>query len=207
MHPNPIFHSKTHDKDLAIVRARSFGTLCVNGDQVPELAHIPFILSDDGQTIRFHLVRSNPIARLMKAPVMARLSVMGPHSYISPDWYEVEDQVPTWNYVAARITGQARLLPDEALLPLLEALSDQFEAMLAPKPIWKTAKMPEDVLARLMRMIVPCEMDVSEVEATWKLGQNKPEAARLAAAEKAEAALIGQEVTELAALMREPPEL
>ena len=87
------------------------------------------------------------------------------------------------------------------------SIAYQFEAMLAPKPIWKTAKMPEDVLARLMRMIVPCEMDVSEVEATWKLGQNKTEAVRLAAAEKAEAALIGQEVAELAALMREPPEL
>ncbi|PRY80668.1 putative FMN-binding protein [Marivita geojedonensis] len=68
MHPNPTFHSHDHAKDIAFVRARGFGTLVMNGDPVPMVAHVPVLLSEDGREVLIHLVRSNPIARSLKAP-------------------------------------------------------------------------------------------------------------------------------------------
>ena len=44
-------------------------------------------------------------------------------------------------------------------------------------------------------------MRVNSVDGTWKLGQNKPDAARLGAAEALHGAGIGQETALLAALM------
>jgi transcriptional regulator len=88
---------------------------------------------------------------------------------------------------------------------LLDRQSAQFEARLAPKPEWRTDKMTPEVLERMMRQIVPCEMRVDEVAGTWKLGQNKPDAVRLRAADPLEVAKMGQEAAMLARLMREPP--
>ncbi len=55
-----------------------------------------------------------------------------------------------------------------------------------------------------MRQIVPVEMTVATVEATFKLNQNKTDAVRLAAAEAVEAAGQGHEPRALAGLMRAP---
>ena len=205
MHPNPVFHTQTEAANLAWAASRAAGNLAVNGPEgVPLMGHVPFLIQ--GDRVLFHLVRSNPIARAVRNGLPGKLYVSGPESYVSPDWYGIDDQVPTWNYVAVHLTGEIRQLPDADLLGILEQLSDRFEAELAPKPIWKTDKMPEEALARMMRMIVPCEIRITGVDGTWKLSQNKPEAARLAAADGVANHGIGLNVAELAALMRQPPE-
>ncbi len=199
MHPNPIFRRKPDDKNLAFAQSRGFGIVTVVNDSKPLASHIPFIIN--GTTIAAHMVRSNPILKLLDEPHEALLMVSGPDAYISPDWYGVDDQVPTWNYVAVHIRGVLRRLPDEALLPHLQALSAQFEARLAKSP-WTIDKMNDEALAKLMRMIVPVEMSVESVEGTWKLSQNKSDAVRLAAADGLASSDVGVELAELAALMR-----
>lgn len=207
MHPNPIFHSKEHTKDLNFARERAFGTLSLNGDLVPMQAHVPFLLSEDGSSADLHLVRSNAIARRVSTPSPAVIAVTGTDSYISPDWYELKDQVPTWNYVAVHLIGTLERLPDTDLLDVLNRQSAAYEARLLPKPMWHTDKMDEAALAKMLRMIVPYRLTISDVSATWKLGQNKPEPARLAAAEAVEKADFGVETSDLAKAMRFPPKL
>ena len=63
MHPNPTFRQTDRDTALALVRARSFGTLVLSTEGAPLLAHVPFLLSESGTEADLHLVRSNPIAR------------------------------------------------------------------------------------------------------------------------------------------------
>jgi|SRR6056297_517957 len=205
MHPNPAFRKADMARNIAFAREQGFGLLAVATGEAPLISHIPFLLSEDGTRAEFHLVRSNPIARLLSAPLPARLAVQGPHSYVSPDWYGVGDQVPTWNYVAVHLVGEVRLQPQEHMRDLLDRQSSQFEARLAPKPEWRAEKMTPEVRDRMMRQIVPCTMQVEEIASTWKLGQNKPGDVRQRAAGPLEAAGLGQEVAMLARLMRAPP--
>ncbi len=202
MHPNPVFHTEEASRNLAYARDRAFGLLAVNGAEGPLLSHIPFLLDTDGKTIWLHLVRSNPIARLLKEPHAATLAVSGPDSYVSPDWYGVDDQVPTWNYVAVHISGLLERRPQEELHGLLDRQSALFEDRLLPKTPWKTEKMSEGVMDRMMRQIVPCRMEVNSVDGTWKLNQNKPDDVRLRAADQVEAYRQGVDTDVLAALMR-----
>lgn len=202
MHPNPVYHDADDAQNLDFARGRGFGVLAVGGAEAPMLSHVPFLLSEDGRLAELHLVRSNPIARALSTPLPARIAVSGPDSYISPDWYEMKDQVPTWNYVAVHLTGTLERMPQETLHDLLDRQSAMYEDRLLPKSPWKTAKMTAEVMDRLMRTIVPCRMQVTGVAGTWKLGQNKPEEVRLRAAEQAEAYGFGSEPNLLAALMR-----
>ena len=177
MHPNPAFRKTAADRNLAFARARGFGVLSVNGPDGPLMAHVPFLLSDDGTTADLHLARSNAVIAA-GLPAQAVLAVMGPDAYISPDWYGVEDQVPTWNYIAVHLRGTLVQLPDDAMDGHVNALSDTFEARLAPKPIWKSTKMGDGVMDRMKRMILPFRLQITTVDGTWKLNQNKPTAAR-----------------------------
>lgn len=202
MHPNPVFHTQEAAHNLAYARERAFGVLAVNGPDGPLLSHIPFLLDEDGKSLWLHLVRSNPIARLVKQPVAATIAVSGPDSYISPDWYGIQDQVPTWNYVAVHIYGKLEMRPPAELQNLLDRQTAVFENRLLPKTPWKTEKMSDGVMERMMRAIVPCRMEITGVEGTWKLNQNKADDVRHTAADHVDAYGQGVDIKILAALMR-----
>lgn len=205
MHPNPSFRQAPADAARAFAAERGFGMLSAAGTDGVMAAHVPFLM--DGDVIAAHLVRSNPLARALRdGECPALLAVTGPDGYVSPDWYGVDDQVPTWNYTAVHLRGTLRLLPQERLEAHLDAISARFEAGLAPKAPWTSAKMTEGVMERMMRGIVPVEMSVEGIESTFKLNQNKTDDVRLRAADAiAEGRAAGQEHAALAAMMRNPP--
>ncbi|MEO1733336.1 MAG: FMN-binding negative transcriptional regulator [Pseudomonadota bacterium] len=203
MHPNPAFHTAEAEQNLEYARNRAFGVLAVCASDGPLLAHIPFLVSADGKMAELHLVRSNPIVRMLKHPQPAKLAISGPDSYVSPDWYEVDDQVPTWNYIAVHLIGTLYVLPQDRLRDILDRQSALFEEQLAPKPAWTTRKMTPNVMDRMMRSIVPCQLDITSVDGTWKLNQNKSDNARHRAADQVARAGLGAETENLAALMRD----
>ena len=205
MHPNPIFRKTDASRNFDFARDRSFGALSINGDDGPLMSHVPFLLAEDNQSLDLHLVRSNPIARALDAPVRAVIALTGPDSYISPDWYGVTDQVPTWNYVAVHLRGTLERLPDSELRDVIDRQSARFEDQLASKTPWTTAKMTPDVLEKMMRQIVPFRMRVESVDGTWKLNQNKPDTVRESAAGFVNGYGIGSEPAMLSALMLAPP--
>ncbi len=206
MHPNSAYRKAEDAQNIAFARERAFGNLAINAESGPLISHIPFQLSADGTYLEAHLVRSNPILRALKdGPIDAVIAVSGADAYISPDWYGVSDQVPTWNYVAVHLRGTLRALPQDDLQGVLERLSGAMEERLLPKPVWTMSKMGDGVADKMMRMIAPIGMDVSRIDGTWKLGQNKPDGARIGAAEGVASSDLGAETASLAALMKEPP--
>ncbi len=72
-----------------------------------------------------------------------------------------------------------------------------------PKPIWGLDKVSAENRDKMMRMLVAVELNISETDSTWKLGQNKPDAVRIAAADKLKTSAIGSGQSELAQMMRD----
>jgi transcriptional regulator len=207
MHPNPSFRQEPRDRNLALARARGFGILSVNGPDGPLLAHVPFLMAEDGSLAELHLARSNPIARA-GLPAPAVLAVSGPDAYVSPDWYgphdQVPDQVPTWNYVAVHLRGTLEPLPDDTLRPQADRLSALQEGRIAGKRPWTSAKMTEGAMERMLRMILPFRLRITDVQGTWKLNQNKTPAIRGRAAAALAQGDAGAQA--IAALMRNLPD-
>lgn len=204
MHPNPVFRDATNEQNLTFARERAFGTLAINADDGPLISHVPFIISNDGTTAELHLVRSNPIARALTTSRPAVIAVTGADCYISPDWYETPDMVPTWNYVSVHLRGRLELADPASLRDLLIRQSAAFENRLPNKAPWTMDKLTDAQAAKLMRMILPLRLTIDSVDGTWKLGQNRDQVARLRAAEQVQNG-IGHELAEIARLMTKPP--
>lgn len=203
MHPNLAYRKASLQRNIDYMHQRSFGALSLNADPSPLISHIPFQLSADGAFLEAHLVRSNPILRLLDEPRAAVIAVSGADGYISPDWYQLDNQVPTWNYIAVHARGQLRRLEQARLRDILQNLSANMEHRLLPKKPWTLEKLDADVFAKLEKQIVPIAMDISEITGTWKLGQTKPEEARRAAATEVARNAVGAETQELSVLMLE----
>ncbi|GAA4220651.1 transcriptional regulator [Sagittula marina] len=206
MHPNPNFRKTNPAAAIAFARARSFGILTASTEGAPLLAHIPFLLDEGGTEAQLHLARSNPIARICtEAPLPVTLAVSGPDGYVSPDWYGIDDQVPTWNYVAVHLTGLLHPLPADALPRMLAAQSAAFEEYIPGKAPWTMDKMTAETTDRFMRMILPFRLQVTDLHSTFKLNQNKPDAVRQRAARHVQDG-FGMELEQLSDLMCAPPQ-
>lgn len=91
----------------------------------------------------------------------------------------------------------------DALRPHVDALSAEHEGRIVGKRPWTSAKMTEGAMPRMLRMILPFRFNVTSVDGTWKLNQNKaPEIRARAAAVLAQGNAPAQEI---AALMRDLP--
>ena len=186
MHPNAAFRWEDRDAMRALVSELGFGTLFAATPDGPRVAQVPVVWLDD-DTLGLHVARGNGIVRQLDGAT-ALFTVLGPDGYISPDWYGLgPDQVPTWNYVAVELEGTIRKMEHDALVAQIDQLSAEQEAKLDKAP-WTRAKMDARLFDKMTSAIVGFRLEIAAWRGTIKLGQNKPEAARLAAANGAEAA-------------------
>lgn len=164
------------DEALALLRGQGFGVLVVSTvGGPPEAVHVPFLVEErDGRLrVELHVARANPIHQLIGDGIDALFICQGPGAYLSPDWYGLPNEVPTWAYEAVHLKGRARVLPLAAHLDHADRLSAFFEARLAPKKPWTSAKMDPKRRDAMLRAIVAIEIDVTAVEAQQKLLQHK----------------------------------
>lgn len=186
MHPNPAFRWEDRDAMRQLVAEIGFGALFAGTPDGPRVAHVPVVWLDEA-TLGMHIARGNGIARHLDGAT-ALFSVIGPDGYVSPDWYGLGgSEVPTWNYVAVELEGTMRRMERDALVAQVDRLSAEQESRLAPKAPWTRAKMDPKRFDAMLNAIVGFRLEVAAWRGTLKLGQNKPEAARLGAADGLEA--------------------
>ena len=176
MHPNRAFAWEDRDAMLALVAEIAFCTIAVDG---PYVVHAPVAVAPPDR-LRFHISRGNRAAAALEGR-RAIVSCLGPDAYISPDWYGLPDQVPTWNYLTVEAEGPLRRLDEGELATLLDDLSVAHEARLAPKPTWTRAKMKPGLFENMLKAIVGYELGIEDLRGTRKLGQHKPGQAAAAA--------------------------
>lgn len=180
MHPNPSFDWRDREAMLEFLADTSFTTICVALPSGLCMVHAPVVVIAPTR-LRFHLSHRN-VGAVAEAGTRVAFSSLGPHAYISPDWYGTDDQVPTWNYVQVEGTGTLRLLDEAELFDLLDRLSTVHEGKLSPKPAWTRAKMTPGRFDAMARAIIGFEMEIDRLSGTRKLGQNKTSAERASAA-------------------------
>ena len=156
------------------MRQIGFATLVTTG---LEANHLPMLL--DGGVLRGHVARANPVWKAGEGEALAIF--LGPHAYVSPNWYpskaEAGKAVPTWNYITVHAKGQIRWIQDaDWLRAHVTALSDAHEAE-RPTP-WKISEAPENYIATMLRGIVGFELAIAALDGKYKLSQNRDAADR-----------------------------
>jgi transcriptional regulator len=184
------------------IEQHSFGLLVAEINGEPFASHLPILLdrtvAPHGCLIG-HMARANP--QWEQAEGKTVLAVFsGPHAYISPTWYESENVVPTWNYVAVHAYGKMRVIQNqEAVLEIVGRYVDFYEAAL-PRP-WKV-EAGNDYIRKLAGAIVGFRIEISRLEGKWKLNQNHPRERRQKVVEALR--LAGDELSlAIAGLMQE----
>jgi transcriptional regulator len=189
---------KLHD----FIQSHSFGLLVSTQNGEPFATHLPFLLEpDEGShgSLIGHMARANPHWQgLDGRQVLVVFS--GPHAYVSPSWYEAENVVPTWNYVAVHAYGTFRSVEDpDSLSRILTATVETYERRM-PNP-W-SIDADTDFFQKLARSVVGFRVEINRLEGKWKLNQNHPDERRQKVAHALEMS-ADPDAREIARLMRE----
>ena len=164
--PKPFEITKTKEM-LAFIQTHSFGQLISNVEGRLFSSHIPFLVDDSGNSLVCHVAKKNPQWQSIEKQEVL-VTFQGAHDYISPSWYE-SPGVPTWNYQAVHVYGEAKIVSDMNLLRnIVDEMTYKHEALL-PEP-WK----PE-YQEGLLQAIVGIEIEIKEIQGKYKLSQNRPE--------------------------------
>ena len=162
--------AKLHD----FIEQNSFGLLVSQVEDKPFATHLPFLLDRNAGpqgTLIGHVARANPHwQHFAMQTVLAVFS--GPHAYISPTWYEAENVVPTWNYLAVHVYGQITAIEDESsLLEIVQNLVSVYERNM-PEP-W-SLDPSANFSKRMLAQIVGFRIGITKIEGKFKLNQNHP---------------------------------
>lgn len=165
---------------LDLIRANGFAVLVTHGAEGMIASHVPLHLVPDGDgwLLWGHLAKANTQWQAFDGDTDALAVFSGPHTYISPDWYETEKSVPTWNYEAVHAYGAPRVMDDpEAVVARLSSLTAQYED--GRETPWSMAELPDDFVTAQIKGIVAFEMPIARLEGKRKMSQNrKPEDVR-----------------------------
>jgi len=163
------YQLKDEQKILQVIKEFSFATVVSIHQGVPEATHLPLYLSEDKKFLYGHFARANSQWKdILDQQVLAVFN--GPHSYISPSWYETKDSAPTWNYVAVHVKGLIEMLEDEEEIRLsLYHLIEKYEL---PNSSYDVNAVDAKYMAGLLKGIVPFKLRISSIEAAAKLSQN-----------------------------------
>jgi transcriptional regulator len=172
MHIPKYNQEKDWQQISAFIRENSFGILVNVAAGTPLATHIPIELdekNDGTPVLRGHVAKQNPQWEAFTSGTALAIFT-APHAYISSSWYEKE-KIPTWNYIAVHVYGQLRLLSEEELLDSLSKLMHRYEAASA-QPV-SINDIPHKELHNNLKAIVGFEMTISDIQARYKLSQNR----------------------------------
>jgi len=168
------YNNQDIDEIKDFLRNNSFGILINILDNKPWGTHIPLELETDenGDDILVgHIAKANPQWKYFNDKAEVLCIFNGPHAYVSSSWYK-EEEVPTWNYIAVHVYGTLKILTEEETMQSMHRLVDKYEKS-SKNPI--SLKNLSSKTLRQVKGVVGFQVQVSDIQATYKLSQTQAE--------------------------------
>jgi transcriptional regulator len=156
---------------LEFMRANDFPIVITGTGGALHATHLPVLVHDRGERIvlDLHMAKNNPQWKeFFDDEVLVIFS--GPHGYVSPRWYEDPQRVPTWNYAAVHAYGLPKIFEDPKV-----KYDNQRRLVAQLDPEWLPTfdALKPEYIEKMLAGIVNFQIDVTRIDARWKLSQNR----------------------------------
>ncbi len=152
-----------------VIEENSFATLVSMHQGELFATHLPLLLDREKTCLYGHFARSNPQWNDIQHQTVLAI-FHGPHCYISPSWYETNQAVPTWNYVAVHVYGNVELIDDEE--EIMQSLHDMVEKYEAPGSRYQLSEVDAKLLSKMRSGIQAFKIHIERIVGKAKLSQN-----------------------------------
>lgn len=171
MYTPKLYREEDRAKIFEFLRQNEFAILVSHDDGKPIASHLLVEVAEEGEKLLIysHMSKANPQWKTFDSTGEVLVIFHGAHTYISPTWYN-HVNVPTWNYQAVHVYGKLRIVEDyDEAYQILKRLTDRHETASH----YKLETLPQDFVAKEIKGIVAFQIEVTKIEANYKLSQNR----------------------------------
>lgn len=171
MYIHKFYREKNLERILEFMRQNDFATLVAYDGEKPVASHLMMEVMEEGEKlfVNGHMSKANDLWKMLDKNAEVLVIFQGPHTYISPTWYN-HVNVPTWNYQSVHVYGKPQIITDKSLTyGILKRLMDRYE----PNGPSAMEALPQDFVEKEMKGIVAFQIEVTKIEASYKLSQNR----------------------------------
>ena len=168
---------REHDERIitAFIERHPFAFLSgCDGNNRPVATQVPLFIEDrDGRRILSgHIMKNTDHHKAFLENDNVLAVFTGPHTYVSATWYSDPQVASTWNYMSVHARGNIRFLGREGLEAILQKSTLHFENDDEQSPT-VFDNLPDSFKQKVMKAIVGFEIEVSALDAVFKLSQDK----------------------------------
>jgi transcriptional regulator len=169
------YREEDRQEILAFLKQNNFAAVVTFDGEKPVATHTPVevIESENGWTIYGHFSRANPQKKTF-GEREALLIFQGAHTYISARWYADVD-VPTWDYMIVHVYGNVREIQGDELYSVLSRLVQNHESNTS----YRLEGLPQALVQKEIKGVFGFAMEVTRIEAGYKLSQGKTDEERM----------------------------
>jgi transcriptional regulator len=171
MYTPKLYREENRGKILEFLRQNEFATVVAYDGEKPTASHLLVDVIEEGERlfVNGHMSKVNPLWKTFEKNTEVLVIFQGPHTYISPTWYN-HVNVPTWNYQAVHVYGKPRIVEGHAeVYDLLKNLIARHESAAD----YSLETLPQDFVEKEVRGVVAFQVEVTRIEANYKLSQNR----------------------------------
>ena len=142
----------------------------------PVATQIPVFMDEkDGKYfLTGHIMRNTDHHKAFEQNKNVLAVFTGPHIYVSAAWYANPSVGSTWNYMSVHAKGTIRFGDTDELVAILKRLSLYFENN-NPASATVFDNLPAEYTQRMIKAIVPFEIEINDLQHVFKLSQDRDE--------------------------------
>jgi len=163
------YNTKDKDRIIQFIEDNSFADLITFHDGSLSSNKVPFFYDKEKNVLFGHFGRSNPQLIDVEKTNEVLVIFSGAHAYISPQWYESENGVPTWNFQTIQVRGTASIVDDKELIEILAKLSKFHESQLPNQ--WTMSKLDPEKRNKMLQMITGFKIEITDIKFKEKMSQ------------------------------------
>ncbi len=172
-------HHKEKDPEEIIQFMKDHPFIFITGSDAankPVATQIPvFIDEKEGKYfLTGHIMRDTDHHKAFEQNKNVLAVFTSPHTYVSATWYANPSVGSTWNYMSVHAKGTIRFGDTNELRSILKRLTLHYENNnTASATVFDN--LPAEYTERMMKAIVPFEIEINDLQHVFKLSQDRDE--------------------------------
>lgn len=173
MYQFPHFTEDNQDAIVEFIQQHPFATLVGFYNGQSEATQVPLMVEKRGDKLylKGHVFKhsSHYPALVNNKDILVLFT--GANCYVSASWYTKRGEGSTWNYLTVQARGNVTWYNDDETLALLTELTHQYDDVQEQPEL--VEGMTKEYLSANIKAIAGFEIEVTQLDATFKLSQNK----------------------------------
>ena len=166
------FTEKDTEKIIAFIKENAFATVTGFGEIYPVSTQIPLEVEriDEKIFLMGHIMKKTAHHKAFEKNNKVLILFTGPHCYVSASWYNNPQAASTWNYMTVQATGELTFTDEAGTYEAIRSVTNKYEGIDTAAAF---NNMPMEYINPLIKAIVGFRIEVKNIDATFKLSQNK----------------------------------